>query len=128
MRVAILHPVWWPEVRRGGERLTHELASWLTAAGHDVTLLTTHRGATTESVDDGFAVVRSYVDQAERAGPLTGKALSEVRGHLDKAEALAAKGTDQSVLDQLANASRKSGAAPESDLALAIAALAGTFS
>jgi hypothetical protein len=75
-----------------------------------------------------FAVVRSYVDQAERAGTLTGKALSEVRGHLDKAEALAAKGNDQSVLDQLANASRKSGAAPESDLALAIAALAGTFS
>ncbi|WP_347977674.1 DUF4398 domain-containing protein [Microbacterium sp. ProA8] len=75
-----------------------------------------------------FAVVRSYVDQAERAGTLTGKALSEVRGHLDKAEALAAKGNDQSVLDQLANAARKSGAAPDSDLAQAIAALAGTFS
>jgi hypothetical protein len=75
-----------------------------------------------------FAVVRSYVDQAERAGTLTGKALSDVRGHLDKAEALAAKGNDQSVLDHLANAARKSGAAADSDLALAIAALAATFS
>ena len=60
MRVAILHPVWWPEVRRGGERLTHELASWLTAAGHDVTLLTTHRGAGRDTVEDGFRVVRSW--------------------------------------------------------------------
>jgi hypothetical protein len=75
-----------------------------------------------------FAVVRSYVDQGERAGTLTGKALSEVRGHLDKAEALAAKGNDESVVDQLANAARKSGAAPDSDLVQAIAALAGTFS
>ena len=75
-----------------------------------------------------FAVVRSYVDQGERAGTLTDKALSEVRRHLDKAEELAAKGNDESVVDQLANAARKSGAAPDSDLAQAIAALAGTFS
>jgi hypothetical protein len=71
-----------------------------------------------------FAVVRSYVDQAERAGTLTGKALADVRGHLDKAEMLAAKGNTGSVLDHLANAARKSGAAADSDLVEAITALA----
>ncbi|KAF2415176.1 hypothetical protein B1729_01470 [Microbacterium sp. B35-04] len=75
-----------------------------------------------------FSVVRSYVDQAERAGTLTGTALTDVRGHLDKAEMLAAKGNNQSVVDHLANAARKSGLAAESDLAQAIAALTGTFS
>ena len=70
-----------------------------------------------------FAVVRSYVDQAERAGTLTGKALADVRGHLDKAEMLAAKGNTESVLDHLANAARKSGAAADSALVQAITAL-----
>lgn len=70
-----------------------------------------------------FAVVRSYVDQAERAGTLTGKALTDVRGHLDKAEMLAAKGNTESVLDHLANAARKSGAAADSALVQAITAL-----
>jgi glycosyltransferase involved in cell wall biosynthesis len=60
MRVAIMHPVWWPAVRRGGERLTHDLAEWLTAAGHEVTLLTTHRAASTTTLEDGFTVVRSW--------------------------------------------------------------------
>ena len=60
MRVAILHPVWWPEVRRGAERLTHGLARWLTEAGHEVTLLTTHRRAGSRAEEDGFEVVRSW--------------------------------------------------------------------
>jgi glycosyltransferase involved in cell wall biosynthesis len=60
VRVAILHPTWWPDVRRGAERHTHGLARWLAAAGHEVTLLTTHRRASTRSVEDGFEVVRSW--------------------------------------------------------------------
>jgi phosphatidyl-myo-inositol alpha-mannosyltransferase len=60
MRAAILHPTWWPEVRRGAERLTHDLAAWLAGAGHDVTLLTTHRGAGSATAEDGFEVVRSW--------------------------------------------------------------------
>ena len=71
-----------------------------------------------------FAVVRSYVDQAERAGTLTGKALADVRQHIDKAEMLAGKGNTESVLDHLANAARKSGAAADSALVEALNALA----
>ena len=37
-----------------------------------------------------FAVARSYVDQAERAGTLSGQALSEVRKYIDQAEKLTA--------------------------------------
>lgn len=60
MRVAILHPTFWPEVRRGAERLTHGLASWLAESGHEVTLLTTHRRARSAASEDGFTVVRSW--------------------------------------------------------------------
>lgn len=60
MRVAILHPVWWPEVRRGAERYTHGVASWLAEAGHESALLTTHRAAGTTTIEDGFTVVRSW--------------------------------------------------------------------
>lgn len=60
MRVALLHPTFWPEVRRGAERLIHGLARWLTESGHEVTLLTTHRGRTVTSVEHGFTVVRSW--------------------------------------------------------------------
>ena len=41
LRVALTHVFAWPEVRRGGERYLHELASALRDAGHDVTILTT---------------------------------------------------------------------------------------
>jgi hypothetical protein len=74
-----------------------------------------------------FAVVRSFIDQAERAGALTGKALGEVRKHVDQAEKLAGSADGRAVIAQLDNAARKSGAAAESDLMEALAALAGTF-
>lgn len=60
MRIALLHPTYWPEVRRGAERLVHDLAGWLASAGHDVTILTTHRAPGTEDVEDGFRVRRSW--------------------------------------------------------------------
>jgi phosphatidyl-myo-inositol alpha-mannosyltransferase len=40
VRVALVHPFSWPAVRRGGERYLHDLAGWLSAAGHDVDVLT----------------------------------------------------------------------------------------
>jgi phosphatidyl-myo-inositol alpha-mannosyltransferase len=57
VRVALTHAYCWPEVRRGGERLLHELAGALARRGHDVTILSSARqpGRTTE---DGVTVVR----------------------------------------------------------------------
>jgi phosphatidylinositol alpha-mannosyltransferase len=60
MRIALLHPTYWPEVRRGAERLVHDLAGWLTGAGHEVTVLTTHRGGARTTHEDGFRVVRAW--------------------------------------------------------------------
>ena len=60
MRVALLHPTYWPEVRRGAERIMNGLARWLAAEGHDVTVLTTHRAARTLTTEDGVRVVRSW--------------------------------------------------------------------
>lgn len=57
MRIAILHPHTWPEVRRGGERYAHDLAWWLASQGHDVDLVA---GASTASIEtvDGARIVR----------------------------------------------------------------------
>jgi phosphatidylinositol alpha-mannosyltransferase len=60
VRIALLHPTYWPEVRRGSERLVHDLASWLTGVGHDVTVLTTHRARAQTAYEDGFRVVRAW--------------------------------------------------------------------
>ena len=60
MRVALLHPTYWPEVRRGAERLVHDLGVWLTGQGHEVTVLTTHRGGGSTDHEDGLKVVRGW--------------------------------------------------------------------
>ena len=60
MRIALLHPSYWPEVRRGAERIVNGLARWLVGEGHDVTILTTHRGLRTSGMEDGVRVVRSW--------------------------------------------------------------------
>jgi phosphatidyl-myo-inositol alpha-mannosyltransferase len=41
LRIALTHPTAWPEVRRGSERLLHDLAAHHAAAGHAVTIVTT---------------------------------------------------------------------------------------
>ncbi len=46
MSVAVAHPTYWPEVRRGAERLAHDLAK-----GLDATIVTTHPQRTTRSED-----------------------------------------------------------------------------
>jgi glycosyltransferase involved in cell wall biosynthesis len=53
VNVAILNPVFWPEVRRGSERFAHELA---TALGHDVRIIAGHPGLTQRTTMDGVAV------------------------------------------------------------------------
>ncbi len=58
MRIALLHPTYWPEVRRGSERLAHDLGAGLAERGHAVRLLTSHRGRTTRTAEDGIVVVR----------------------------------------------------------------------
>lgn len=56
MRIALAHPTYWPEVRRGAERLVHELARSLHA--HDVTVVTSHPGRASRTLEDGVRVVR----------------------------------------------------------------------
>lgn len=59
MRIALLHPTYWPEVRRGSERLVHDLGTSLAERGHEVTLLTSHRERRTVTVEQGIRVVRN---------------------------------------------------------------------
>ena len=58
MRIAQLNPTYWPEVMRGTERLVHDLGSRLAADGHEVSVLTTHRGPRVVAVEDGLRIVR----------------------------------------------------------------------
>jgi glycosyltransferase involved in cell wall biosynthesis len=60
VQVALLNPVFWPEVRRGSERFAHELAHGLMGRGHRVRLLTSHPGRTRTDVEDGLEIVRSW--------------------------------------------------------------------
>ena len=58
MRIALLNPVYWPEVRRGSERFARELADGLRARGHEPRIVTSHRGLKRRDVEDGVEVVR----------------------------------------------------------------------
>jgi glycosyltransferase involved in cell wall biosynthesis len=59
VKVAIVSPVFWPEVRRGSERFARDLGDGLLARGHRPRLLAGHRGARTSTrVEDGLPVVR----------------------------------------------------------------------
>lgn len=98
MRVALAHPTYWPEMRRGAERLVHELASGLQRRGHAVRIVTTHRGPRSVAAEDGVEVVRSRRPPGVRGlephllqAPLTLRALSdaEVAEALQVGDALA---------------------------------------
>lgn len=58
MRIALTHPYSWPEVRRGAERITHELSGALAGRGHEVTVLTAGSVGGTERRADGVEIVR----------------------------------------------------------------------
>ena len=84
MRIALLTPTYWPEVRRGTERLVHDLATTLAARGHEVTILTSHRGSPTGRREDGVAVSRAW-------RPRERVPLSWYEHHLATAPAIAAR-------------------------------------
>lgn len=60
LRIALLSPCFWPEVQRGGERILRELADGLIARGHEPTLITSHPGPPSRSVEDGLPIVRNW--------------------------------------------------------------------
>ena len=60
LRVALLHPTYWPEVRRGSERFIRDLADGLLARGHAPTLITSHPGRPRRTVEDGLMVIRNW--------------------------------------------------------------------
>lgn len=72
MKIALLHPTFWPEVRRGSERLIHDLATSLAGRGHEVTLVTSHPDPATVTSEDGFRVIRN-----RRPPPFPGDRLYE---------------------------------------------------
>lgn len=60
LRVALLTPCFWPEVRRGSERVVHELATGLIARGHRPTLISSHPGRPSRGVEAGVPIVRNW--------------------------------------------------------------------
>ena len=60
LRVALLNPCYWPEVRRGNERFARELADGLIERGHRPRLITSHPGLPSYKVEDGMPVIRSW--------------------------------------------------------------------
>ena len=58
MRVDLLTPCFWPEVRRGTERFVHDLAEGLLADGHAPRIVTSHRGKPETGHEDGLPIVR----------------------------------------------------------------------
>ncbi|MGZ4203020.1 MAG: glycosyltransferase family 4 protein, partial [Thermoleophilaceae bacterium] len=66
MRVALMNPCFFPEVRRGSERLIRELATGLLARGHEPTLITSHPGPPGSALEDGLRVIRHWRPPDER--------------------------------------------------------------
>jgi glycosyltransferase involved in cell wall biosynthesis len=60
VRVALLNPTYWPEVRRGSERFARDLADGLLELGDQPTLITSHRGRRSRTVEDGLEVIRVW--------------------------------------------------------------------
>src|SRR5260221_1815394 len=58
MRVALVHPYAWPDVRRGGERYLADLAWYLRGAGHRVDVITARTGQPATNLGEQGADVR----------------------------------------------------------------------
>ena len=54
----MLTPTFWPEVRRGTERMVHELSTGLEGRGHQAVVVTSHRGRPGRGVEEGVPVIR----------------------------------------------------------------------
>jgi len=59
LEVALLNFAYWPEVRRGNERLVHDLAQELVRRADGATIITSHPHRRSRTVEDGVCVVRS---------------------------------------------------------------------
>ena len=79
LRVAMLSPVFWPEVRRGTERSVHELAAGLLSRGHRATVVTSHLGPPGRGSEEGVPVLR--VPRAP-GGRLAQRAIEDHLTHL----------------------------------------------
>jgi len=84
LRVALVHPYCWPDVRRGGERYLADLAWYLGRAGHLVEELGQRHPPPHFAVRRQFAVVREelrrerhdpdrHVEPARREHPVAGQ-------------------------------------------------------
>ncbi|WP_372790394.1 glycosyltransferase family 4 protein [Paraconexibacter sp.] len=60
MRVALLTPAYWPEVRRGTERVVHDLGVGLHRRGHTPRIVTTHPGRPSTATEEGVRVTRHW--------------------------------------------------------------------
>ncbi|MEA2495155.1 MAG: hypothetical protein QOJ29_3066, partial [Thermoleophilaceae bacterium] len=58
LSVGMLTPAFWPEVRRGTERMVHEVARGLLARGHRPRVITSHPGLPETGVEEGVPVLR----------------------------------------------------------------------
>lgn len=56
--VAMLTPAFWPEVRRGTERMVHELSRGLIDRGHRPRVITSHPGRPGAGAEEGVPVLR----------------------------------------------------------------------
>jgi glycosyltransferase involved in cell wall biosynthesis len=59
LRPALLNFAYWPEVRRGNERLVHDLAVELARRGSEPAIVTSHPGSGERSVEEGVEVIRN---------------------------------------------------------------------
>lgn len=74
LRIVLSHVFSWPEVRRGGERYLHELASGLADAGHHVQILSTAPSpARGEVLGVPITYLRRRYLAPKRFGPLAGE-------------------------------------------------------
>lgn len=60
LRVAYVAPCFWPEVRRGAERVLRDLTQGLLGRGHQPRLVTSHPGRPSHSVEDGLPITRVW--------------------------------------------------------------------
>lgn len=91
LRVALLAPCYWPEVRRGGERLVRDLADGLIARGHRPRLITSHPGRPSRTVEEGLEVIRHWRPPASR---LARRRFEDHLTHLPFSYASLARGAD----------------------------------
>ena len=92
MRIALLTPTYWPEVRRGTERVVHDLAAGCARRGHDVRIVTSTPGRRSRAVEaGGVRVVRVH---RPWAGPTDRLGLPAHSAHVPLALAALLAGRD----------------------------------